>query len=266
MSGTQFSTIQIEVDSEGVGTLLLNRPKVHNAFNETMINEISQALEQLDKDYTIRVLCIQGAGRSFCAGADLNWMKRTANYSADQNYRDAMQMAKMMHSLYRFSKPTVAIVHGAIFGGGVGLVACSDIVIAEDTAIFCLSEVKLGLIPAVIGPYVVNAMGPRIAKRYILSAERFDATTARRSGLVHECVDAAALPAMQRQLVDDLLACGPQAQHVAKSHVIDNLSMPITDDLQTHTADLIATIRASDEGREGISAFLEKRHPNWRIS
>lgn len=264
MSDTLFTTIEIETNSEGVCTLLLNRPEVHNAFNEIMIDEITRALARLEADNTVRVLCIQGSGRSFCAGADLNWMQRTADYSIEQNYNDAMRMAKMMHSLYSFSKPTVAFVHGVIFGGGVGLIACCDIVIADSTATFSLSEVKLGLVPAVIGPYVVNAMGPRIARRYMLSAERFDATAAQRSGLVHECVEATATPAKQRQLMQDLLACGPRAQQVAKLHVINNLSMKIKDDIQTQTAELIASVRASDEGREGVGAFLEKRPPSWR--
>ena len=266
MADFQFETIDIDINAEGVCTLSLNRPEVHNAFNETMIDDLSQALEQLENDDSVRVLCLQGHGKSFCAGADLNWMKRTADYTAEENHNDALRMAKMMHQLYSFPKPTLAIVHGAIFGGGVGLVACCDIVIADQSATFSLSEVKLGLIPAVIGPYVVNAMGPRIGKRYILSGERFDAAAAHHAGLVHECVDADAVGGVVTRLLSELLACGPYAQQVAKDHVIKNLSPPMDGNIQHHSANLIANIRASQEGREGVNAFLTKRSPDWRKS
>lgn len=266
MSHSKFSTIELDVDCDGVYTLKLNRPKVHNVFNETMIEEITQALEQLKDDESVRVLCISGVGKSFCAGADLNWMKRTSEYTAEENYNDAMRMARMMHLLYSFPRPTLGIVHGAVFGGGVGLVACCDIVIADHSTVFSLSEVKLGLIPAVIGPYVVNALGPRIARRYILTGERFDAATAHRTGLVHECVDSAKLSKTRTLFLHELLSCGPNAQKTAKKLIIDSLSPQMDGAIQAHTANLISQLRSSDEGKEGIGSFLTKRRPNWNKS
>ena len=263
MSDSNFSTIELNVNSDGVSTLVLSRPEVHNVFNETMIEEITRALEQLKDDDSIRVLCVSGAGKSFCAGADLNWMQRMSEYSTEENYNDAMQMARMMYSLYSFPKPTLAVVHGAIFGGGVGLVACCDIVISERAAIFSLAEVKLGLIPAVIGPYVVNALGPRIARRYFLTGERFDAVAAHRLNLVHECVDSDRLSETQTILLQELLSCGPNAQRTAKNFIIESLSPQMDGAIQAQSASLIAKIRASDEGKEGIGAFLAKRRPDW---
>lgn len=259
-----FETIKCDVTPEGVCTLLLNRPKVHNAFDEFMIEDITNALQQLRANEAVRILCIKGAGASFCAGANLNWMKRTAEYAQEENYRDAMQMANMMNSLYSFPKPTVAVVHGAVYGGGVGLIACCDIVLAERSTVFSLSEVKLGLIPAVIGPYVVNAMGTRIAKRYILTGERFDASAAYRSGLVHESTDAELLAESEAEIMQELLSCAPNAQEVAKSFVIERFSPSMGKEIQKHTAALISKIRASEEGKEGVGAFLDKRSPAWR--
>ncbi len=266
MSSDGYHTIRIDVNSAGVCTLLLNRPEVHNAFDEMMIEEITNALQQLQADDTIRVLCVKGAGTSFCAGADLNWMKRSADRAADENYRDALRMADMMYALYSFSRPTLGVVHGSIFGGGVGLVACCDVVIAESASIFSLSEVKLGLIPAVIGPYVVNAMGPRTGRRYILTGERFDAAAAHRSNLIHETIHKDELPAAEARMLRELLAAAPQAQKAAKGLIAGALSPAMDGDIRTHTAELIAEIRASDEGREGVGAFLAKRRPNWRHS
>ncbi len=261
-----YETIEMSVSSNGICTLTLNRPKVHNAFDESMIADITHALEQLRDDESVRVLSINGSGRSFCAGADLNWMRRTAEYDAQDNFDDAMRMAEMMHALYSFPGPTVAVVHGAVFGGGVGLIACCDIVIADDSTVFSLAEVRLGLIPAVIGPYVVNAMGSRIAKRYILSGERFDTASAYRSGLVHEYAHTDALSQVQKKVFNELLASGPNAQRIAKQLIIDRLSANVSGEIQQHTATLISNLRASQEGREGVSAFLEKRHPGWKQS
>ncbi|MXW47233.1 MAG: hypothetical protein F4Z97_01040 [Gammaproteobacteria bacterium] len=264
MPTQHFETIKIDVTPEGACTLLLNRPKVHNAFDEFMIEDITNALQQLRADEAVRVLCIKGAGASFCAGANLNWMKRTAEYAQEENYRDALRMANMMYSLYSFPKPTVAVVHGAVYGGGVGLIACCDIVLAESSTVFSLSEVKLGLIPAVIGPYVVNAMGTRSAKRYILTGERFDASAACRSGLVQESTDAELLAESEAEIMRELLSCGPNAQKVAKSLVIEKFSPSMGEEIQKHTAGLISKIRASEEGKEGVGAFLDKRSPAWR--
>ncbi len=264
MPTQQFETIKLDVSPQGICTLLLNRPKVHNAFDEFMIEDITNALQQLRANEAVRILCIKGAGASFCAGANLNWMQRTAEYAQEENYRDAMHMANMMNSLYSFPKPSVAVAHGAVYGGGVGLIACCDIVLAESSTVFSLSEVKLGLIPAVIGPYVVNAMGTRSAKRYILTGERFNASAACRSGLVHESIDAELLGESEAEIMRELLSCGPDAQKVAKSLVIEKFSPSMGEDIQEHTAALISKIRASEEGKEGVGAFLEKRSPAWR--
>ena len=261
---TEFDTIDLDLSKDGIATLRLNRPQVSNAFDDRMILEITQALAILQNNSSVRVLCLIGSGKNFCAGADLNWMKRTADCSPEENYADALRLSEMMSNLYRFSKPTVVVAHGAVFGGGVGLVACCDIVIADATTVFCLSEVRLGLVPAVISPYVVSAMGARIAKRYILTGERFSASQAYISGLVHECVAAEQIPQTRARILQELLSCGPESQQVAKAHITEHLSLSIDSETCKRTADLISKVRASDEGKEGISAFLSKRHPAWR--
>ncbi len=266
MSATRFRTIDVDVSSTGVCTLLLNRPEVHNAFNEVMIEEIEGALQLLKTDDAVQIVCVKGAGTSFCAGADLHWMKRSADYTLAENHRDAKRIANMMYTLYSFPKPTIGMVHGAIFGGGVGIVACLDIVVAERSAVFSLSEVKLGLIPAVIGPYVVNAMGARKAKRYILTGEKFDAAAALSANLVHEVVNRSTLAETESRLLCELLSCGPRAQKMAKQLVVDTLSPAMDGEVQTHTTNLIAEIRAGEEGCEGMAAFFAKRHPEWRNS
>jgi len=263
MFNSRFTTIVVELDADGIGTLLLNRPETHNAFNAVLIHELTHALAWFREHAAVIVLCLRGAGKNFCAGADLNWMKRSADLTAKESRDDAMHLAEMMHALYSFPKPTMAIVQGAVFGGGVGLVACADIVIAQQPVTFCLSEVKLGLVPAVIGPYVVKAMGARMAKRYMLSGEQFDATAAWHCGMVHECVDEEHVDGLSASLLRELLSGGPQAQQAVKAQVIDALS-PIDGDIRAHTAELIARIRSSKEAQEGIDAFLNKRQPYWR--
>jgi len=201
--------------------------------------------------------------KSFSAGADLNWMRRMADYDLAQNQDDAMQLAELMRRLNCFPKPTIALVQGAAYGGGVGLVACCDIAIASSSASFCLSEVKLGLIPAVISPYVIEAIGARAARRFMLTAERFDAEEACRLGLVHEVVEAQELDAKLDSIVGFLLAAGPAAQAAAKDLIRAVSNKPIDSELIQDSAQRIARIRASGEAREGLSAFLEKRKPNW---
>ena len=254
---------QLNIDERGVGSITLDRPDRHNAFDDGLIGELIAVLDRLAVDSSVRVVVLRAEGKSFSAGADLNWMRRMADYDQAQNQADAMQLARLMQCLNGLPKPTIARVQGAAFGGGVGLVACCDIALAGKRALFCLSEVKLGLIPAVISPYVVRAIGERAARRYMLSAERFDALQARLLGLVHEVVDDDALDTRLEELVTILLESGPAAQAAAKNLILDVAGKPIDPDLIENTARRIAAIRASGEGREGLSAFLEKRKPDW---
>ncbi len=260
----KFETILLTIDEVGVCSLTLNRPEVHNAFNEIMIEEISQALESVDDHPGIRVLTLRGAGKSFCAGADINWMRRMADYSEAQNVEDAGKMSSMMHRLYQFPRPTVAMIHGNVFGGGVGLVACCDIAIASEETIFSLSEVKIGLIPSVISPYVVEAIGVRNARRYFLTGERFNAATAFSLGLIHEWHDSEHFHQSDQKILKELLQSAPSAQTTAKAQLQNVVAKPITPELRDETIRMIANVRASDEGREGTSAFLDKRPPSWR--
>jgi len=253
-----------EIDKRGVARITLTREEVHNAFNEALIAELTAALDGISQDPRVRVVVLAAQGRSFSAGADLNWMKAMAGYSRAENVEDARRLARLMRTLNNLPQPTVALVQGPAFGGGVGLVACCDIVVAAEGAKFCLSEVKLGLIPAVISPYVVATIGEAAARRYFLTAEAFSAWEAQRLGLVHEVVDQAALAARGRQIVDALMAGGPVAQGAAKELIFAVSGKNVDESLIEETAKRIAELRASDEGREGIAAFLEKRRPNWR--
>ncbi|WP_289079012.1 enoyl-CoA hydratase/isomerase family protein [uncultured Thalassospira sp.] len=252
-----------EIAPNGVATITLNRPDIHNAFDDVLIADLTGKIETLDADPLVRVIILTGAGKSFSAGADLNWMKRMAGYSHGENLTDSRALAKLMKVLNFASKPTIALVNGAAFGGGVGLAACCDIVIASDRASFCLSEVKLGLIPAVISPYVVEAIGVNQARRYFLSAERFNAETAKQIGLVHEIVAGDELAARGNEMANILLTNGPAAMHAAKDLIYAVANKPISDAVIDDTAHRIADQRASDEGREGVGAFLEKRPANW---
>lgn len=251
------------VDDLGRATLTLNRPAQHNVFDDQLISTLHATLRELNADPQVRVVCLRGAGRSFSAGADLNWMRRMAEYTHAENLADAVALTELMQTLNTLAKPTLALVQGAAFGGGVGLVAACDLALATPDASFCLSEVKLGLIPAVISPYVIAAMGARAARRYFLTAERFDAERARQLGLIHEVVAATELDHQADLLTRQLLANGPQALVAAKQLVADVAGRPIDSDLLADTAQRIATLRASDEGREGLAAFLAKRPPAW---
>lgn len=251
------------IDELGRATLTLNRPEVHNAFDDALIAEMTATLKQLAADPQVRLVILAATGKSFSAGADLGWMRRMADYSHAENLADAMALAELMRTLNELPKPTLALVQGAAFGGGVGLVAACDIVLAAPGAKFCLSEVKLGLIPAVISPYVVAAIGARAARRYSISAERFDAERALQLGLVHEIVPAEALATEADQLSRLLLQNGPQAMAAAKRLVADISQSPLNAELVADTAERISVTRASEEGREGLSAFLEKRRPDW---
>ena len=251
------------IDNCGRATLTLNRPELHNAFDDALIAELTAALRQLEADPAVRVVILAANGKSFSAGADLNWMRRMADYSDAENLADSRALAELMATLNHLSKPTIALVQGAAYGGGVGLVACCDIAIATPRASFCLSEVKLGLIPAVISPYVVAAIGERACRRYFLSAERFDAAEAMRLGLVHEIVEEEALRGSAARFCTALLENGPAALSAAKELIFHVARQPLGAELQETTARSIAGIRASQEGREGLSAFLAKRKPYW---
>lgn len=247
----------------GVVVLTLNRPEVHNAFNDELIAALIEGLQALNSDPSVRVVQLRGAGKSFSAGADLNWMQRMAQYSWEENYQDSLKLASLMSTLANMSMPTMAVVQGAAFGGGVGLVAACDFALASDRASFCLSEVKLGLIPAVISPYVVRAIGARAARRYFVTAERFDADTALRTGLVQEVVPHDTLTQRADEVCDAIANNGPLAVREAKKLVSLVAESPIDEEIIRETANRIADRRASPEGMEGIRAFLEKRPPVW---
>lgn len=248
----------------GVATVTMNRAEVHNAFNERVIADLTDAFLGLGSNPDVRAILLRGAGKSFSAGADLGWMKKMAGYSHGENVQDAMGLATMLRTLDECPKPTIAVVQGPAFGGGVGLVAACDIAIAAETASFALTEVRLGLIPAVISPYVVAAMGERACRRYFLTAERFSAAETLRLGLLHQTVPATELDAAVEVMVRNLLQCGPASQTAAKELIRAVARRPLDDALVRDTAERIARQRASDEGREGVGAFLEKREPAWR--
>jgi methylglutaconyl-CoA hydratase len=248
---------------ERVARLTLARPAVHNAFDETLIAELTTALRALDADANVRAVVLDGEGESFCAGADLNWMRRMARYDAAANLADARALATMLSTLALLGKPTIACVNGAALGGGVGLVACCDIALGSTAARFGLSEVRLGLIPATIGPYVVRAIGARAAQRYFLTGERFSAGEAERIGLLHEVVDERDLDGRVDEVLKALLAAGPVAQAAAKDLLRALSGRSIDAALVEDTAQRIATLRAGDEAREGVAAFLDKRPAAW---
>jgi methylglutaconyl-CoA hydratase len=255
----------VAIERQGpIGLVTMNRPERHNAFDDAVIAELTDAFRSMEAEDGIRVVVLSGAGKSFSAGADLNWMKRMAGFSMDENRRDAMGLAALMRTIAHLRKPTVARVQGAAYGGGVGLVACCDIAVATHTATFSLSEAKLGLVPAVISPYVVAAIGERAARRYFLSAERFEAAEAWRLGLVHEVASGEGpLDEKIGEIVDALLACSPAAQKEAKELIRAVSARSVTSELIQDTAERIARIRSSPEGREGVAAFLEKRRASW---
>ena len=254
--------LQLQFDN-GVATVTLNRPEVRNAFNDEVIAEMTAVFSELGERAEVRCIVLAGNGTAFCAGADLNWMKRMAGYTRDENLADAAALANMLRVLYRCPKPTIARVQGDVYAGGTGLVAACDIAVSVDTAWYCLSEVKLGLIPATISPYVIRAMGERAAHRYFLTAERFSAAEALRVGFVHEVVTADRLDAKVGELAQALVQAGPAAVKACKELVQGVGGRNITPLLIDRTVQNIADIRVSDEGREGIQAFLGRRRPGW---
>ena len=257
-----FQALQIELTGP-VATIWMNRPDLHNAFDEILIAELTAACIAIDEDKDVRVVILAGRGKSFSAGADLNWMKRAANNGLDDNLNDARALANMLRTLAEMKKPTIARVQGAALGGGMGLASACDIAIASTKAVFATSEVKFGIIPSAISPYVLRAIGARQASRYFQSAERIDANRAREIGLVHETVEAEALDAKVQEIVSALLQGGPLAQNAAKGLIRAVDGKTVNQTLVEDTAHRIAHLRASPEAREGIAAFLDKRQPNW---
>jgi methylglutaconyl-CoA hydratase len=249
----------------GISTVTLNRPDVRNAFNDEVIAELTAVLVEIGKRDEVRCVVLAGNGPAFCAGADLNWMKRMAGYTREENIEDASALARLLEVIWRCPKPTIARVHGDAYAGGTGLVAACDMAVAADTASFCLSEVKLGLIPATISPYVIRAMGARAAHRYFLTAERFSAAEAHRIGFVPEVANPEALDAKVAEIAGALVQAGPQAMKACKKLLHDVAGHDISAGLVRRTVEGIADIRASDEGREGVQSFLGKRKPNWLL-
>jgi len=257
-----FMTLEIELNGP-IATIWMNRPELHNAFDETLITELTAACLTLDDDADVRVVILAGRGKSFSAGADLNWMKRAANNGLDDNLNDARALAHMLRTLAEMKKPTIARIQGAALGGGMGLAAACDIAVASTKAVFATSEVKFGIIPSAISPYVLRAIGARQAYRYFQSAERIDAVRAREIGLVHETVEPEMLDTKVQEIVDSLLQGGPLAQAAAKDLIRVVNGQPVNETLVDETAHRIAHLRATPEAREGIGAFLEKREPLW---
>jgi methylglutaconyl-CoA hydratase len=252
------------LDERGVATVTLNRPELHNAFDEEMIAELTRVFKQVAQDPNVRVMVLASKGKSFCAGADLNWMKKMATYSYEENVKDANALAEMFSTLHNLKKPTIARVQGAAFGGAVGLVACCDIAIGTRLSKFCLSETKLGLIPATISPYIIEAIGARVARRYFMTAEVFSARRARRLGLLSEAVTYEELEQTIDDLVNQILNNGPLAVSASKQLVFDVQGEEISEELLEKTSLRIAAARVSEEGQEGIAAFLQKRPAKWR--
>jgi len=252
-----------DIDGRGVATVTLNRPDIHNAFSVALIEQLARVFARLDADDTVRVVIVTGAGKSFSAGADLNAMKQAATLAPERNLAQARDAAGMFHALNTLRHPTVARVNGSAFAGGVGLIACCDVALAADHAQFAVTEARIGLMPSTISPYLLAAMGPRAARRYWLTAERFDAHEAARIGLVHAVAAAGQLDGLVDTVVGDLLLGAPGAIAACKS-LAQALHGPVTAEIRERTAQGIARIRASDEGREGLAAFLEKRPPSWQ--
>lgn len=260
---TAAARVLTSLDDFGNAVITLNRPEVHNAFDPEMVCALTATLADIAADDSIRAVVISGAGKSFCAGADISHMRQSAKFTKAQNHAGATESARMFHALYTLNKPTVAAVHGAVRGGGCGIVAACDIAIATRTATFRLSEVKIGIIPAMISPYVIGAIGERQARRYMLSGEEFDCAEAWRIGLVHDLVEEENLAKRVGEMLGQLYSSGPKAVHAIKQLIPRSAHSPIGTGIISETAKIIAEIRATPEAQEGLTAFLEKRKPSW---
>jgi methylglutaconyl-CoA hydratase len=261
-----FDTLILERDPAGFATLWLNRPEKNNAFNAQMIRELIIAIEQVQSDASLRFVVLRGRGKHFSAGADLAWMQESANLDYNTNLGDARELGELMYNLAKLKLPTLAVVQGAAYGGALGLISCCDMAIGSDDAQFCLSEVKIGLAPAVISPFVVQAIGERHARRYALTAERFDGQRAREIGLLAECYPAAELEQHVQQWIANLLLNSPQAMRTSKELLRETAHGELSPALRRYCENAIARIRVSPEGQEGLRAFLQKREPNWRAA
>ena len=261
-NSNDYKSLLVSVEQH-VATVTLNRPEIRNAFNDEMIAELTDAFTKLGTDDNVRVVVLAAAGKAFCAGADLNWMRAMADYSYEENLADADKLAQMLKTIYECPKPTIAAIQGDVYAGGMGLVAVCDVAIAVKIANFCLSEVRLGLAPATISPYVIRAMGARAAQRYFLSAEVFDAKKAHQLGFIHERVSEEWLDDEVATLCAKMVKNSPDAVKTCKQLLHDVAGAPITDELIADTVKGIADIRSSTQGREGVQAFLQKRKPDW---
>lgn len=259
---TDFTTLELAIDGP-VARIWLNRPEMRNAIDDVFIRELAEAFAQAQAASGVRAVVLGGRGPAFCAGANLNWMKRAASFTPEQNLQDAAGLPRMLRTLAESRLPVIARIQGDVYAGGMGLVSVCDVAVSADSANYCLSEVKIGLIPATISPYVIRAMGARAAQRYFLTAERFTAAEAHRIGFVHEVVAADALDAKVDEVLKNILAAAPHAVGESKRLLRDVAGQPIDDDLAAETVRRIAALRASEEGQEGLRSFLEKRKPAW---
>ena len=257
-----YTTIEFE-NQAGIATIWLNRPDIHNAFNEIMIQEVIDCVEDVNAMEDVRVLIIRGRGKSFCAGADLNWMRGVAKYSFEQNFSESLNLSKCFYMVYTCKKPTIAIVHGAAMGGANGLLASCDFAFADDNATFSLSEVKIGVVPACISPYVIKRIGEFPARELMLTGRRIKGKEAEHYGLVNKSMPAEELDSHVMSVIDLLRSSGPKAMSQCKKLVFNICNIETLDEARESTARMIAEIRISDEGQEGMAAFLEKRKPNW---
>jgi methylglutaconyl-CoA hydratase len=262
-SGNDYKNLLVSTEKY-VATVTLNCPEKRNAFNDEMISELSAAFKQLGTNDEVRVIVLAATGKAFCAGADLNWMRAMADYSYEENLADADKLAQMLKTIYECPKPTIAAIQGDVYAGGMGLVAACDVAFAVKIANFCLSEVRLGLAPATISPYVIRAMGARAAQRYFLSAEVFDAKKARQLGFIHDRVSEESLDDVVATFCANVVKNSPDAMKTCKTLLHDVAGEPMTEELIKHTVKGIADIRASEQGKEGVQAFLQKRRPAWR--
>lgn len=253
----------IEQTADGVVSVVLNRPDMHNALDETLLRSLTRSFDMLGGDSSVRAVVLKANGQSFCAGADIGWLQRISRYTPEQHLEEAANLALMLKAVYDFPRPLIGMVQGAAAGVGMGLIACCDIVVASDASSFRMSEIKLGFAPAIISPYVVRAMGGRAAQRYILTAEPFSATDAKNNGLIHEIVPERMMQAAAAKLIERLTQGGPKAQMATKAMIRRLEQTRIDDEVMTYGIDLVARQSSSPEGKEGLAAFLEKRNPNW---
>jgi methylglutaconyl-CoA hydratase len=257
-----YTTLYPEVKDQ-TGTIWFNRPDIHNAFNEVMVSEIIDAINELNHDRDVRVIVLRGKGKSFCAGADLNWMRDVKEYSYEQNYKESYRLSQCFDAIYRSAKPTIAIVHGASIGGANGLLSSCDMAFAEKDTVFSLSEVKIGLVPSCISPYVIKKVGESNARYLMLTGTRFKGDEAEKYGLVNASLPSGLLEDHLNEVIGKLMTSGPNATKQCKLLIDEVVNKKTLEELLGYTAELIAAMRSSDEGQEGISSFLEKRKPNW---